>query len=186
MFIIKKNYYLYIENTQAVDFNRYKKNNKICFIYRNNNLQEDLLKLNNFRKKCNNKGFKLYIANDQNLATKCGANGLYLSSYNKKRYFTKKFDLIGSAHNFKEIHEKEKQGCLTIILSRLFKTDYKNKSGFFGNIKFNLITKKYKTKIIPLGGINSFNLLKLNLVFSDGLGLLSAVKKKPVIANRLF
>ena len=88
MFIIKKNYYLYIENTQAVDFNRYKKNNKICFIYRNNNLQEDLLKLNNFRKKCNNKGFKLYIANDQNLATKCGANGLYLSSYNKKRYFT--------------------------------------------------------------------------------------------------
>ena len=186
MFIIKNNYYLYIENTNIVDFSRYKKNKKISFIYRNNNDQEELFRLNSFRKKCNNKGFSLYIANDLNLAIKCGADGLYLSSYNKKKYFTKKIPLIGSAHNFKEIHEKEKQGCKTIILSRLFKTDYKNKSGFFGNIKFNLITKKYKTKIIPLGGINSFNLLKLNLVFSDGLGLLSAVKKKPAIANRLF
>ena len=98
----------------------------------------------------------------------------------------KKMDLIGSAHNFKEINEKQKQGCRTIILSRLFRTSYKNKESFLGNIRFNLIIKKYKTKIIALGGINKFNLIKLNLVFSDGLAILSAVKKKPVIANRLF
>ncbi|MDC0418472.1 thiamine phosphate synthase [Pelagibacteraceae bacterium] len=186
MFIIKNNYYLYIENTQSIDLDRYKKNSKISFIYRNNNTESNLHKLKRFKKKCSNKNFKLYIANDFKLAIKCGADGLYLSSYNKKRCFVKKMDLIGSAHNFKEINEKQKQGCRTIILSRLFRTSYKNKESFLGNIRFNLIIKKYKTKIIALGGINKFNLIKLNLVFSDGLAILSAVKKKPVIANRLF
>jgi thiamine monophosphate synthase len=186
MVIIKNNYYLYIENIQSINLNKYLKNNKISFIYRGNNARENLLNLIKFKKKCSIKNFKLYIANDLDLAIKCDADGLYLSSYNKKRYFTKKIDLIGSAHNHKEINEKQKQGCKKIILSRLFKTTYKNKRSFLGNTKFNLIIKKYKTKIIALGGINSSNLLKLNLVFSDGLALLSAVKKKPVIANRLF
>ena len=186
MVIIKNNYYLYIENTQSIDFDKYKKNSKISFIYRNTSNRNNLLKLKRFKKKCSSKNFKLYIANDLNLAIKCHADGLYLSSYNKKRFFIKKIDLIGSAHNHKEINEKQKQGCKTIILSRLFTTNYKNKKNFLGNIRFNLIIKKYKTKIIALGGINNFNLLKLNLVFSDGLALLSAVKKKPVIANRLF
>jgi hypothetical protein len=53
-------------------------------------------------------------------------------------------------------------------------------------IKFNLIKKNYLINLIPLGGINSSNLLKLNLINADGFALLSEVKKKPAITSRLF
>ena len=173
MFIIKNNYYLYIENTSSINLDYIKKNKKISIIYRNNGIQESYLKLYKFRQKCRLKKFKFYVANNFSLAKYCKADGLYLSSYNKKKYPMPKENLIGSAHNFSEIYEKKKQGCSTIILSRLFKTSYKNK-------------KDYQVKLIPLGGINNANLLKLNLVNSTGLALLSEVKKKPVISNRLF
>ena len=185
MFIIKNWYYLYIENTKDINFNYIKKNKKIYIIYRNNKTQEDVVKLNNLKKQCDKKGFKLYIANNPKLATACKANGLYVSSYNNKK-FNKGLDLIGSAHNFKEIYHKIKQGCTTVVLSRLFKTIYKDKKGNLGVIKFNLIKKNYSINIIPLGGINGSNLLKLNLVNSIGLALLSEVKKKPAISSRLF
>ena len=111
---------------------------------------------------------------------------MYISSYNKKIYLNKNLDLIGSAHSFKEISEKIKQGCKTIFLSRLFKTNYKDKKGYLGLVKFNLLALKYKIAIVPLGGIKYSNLNKLNFVNSNGLALLSEIKKKPVITNRLF
>ena len=46
--------------------------------------------------------------------------------------------------------------------------------------------KNYSINLVPLGGINDNNLLKLNLVKSEGMCLLSEIKKKPVITNRLF
>ena len=52
MFIIKSNYYLYIENTRNFDLNYIKNNKKISIIYRNNNIQENKEELNIFRKKC--------------------------------------------------------------------------------------------------------------------------------------
>ena len=186
MFIIKNYYYLYIDNTKDIDFDYIKKNKKILVIYRNNKITHNIEELKTFRKQCNKKGFKLYIANNFKLAIACRADGLYISSYNKKIYFNKTLNLIGSAHNFKEINQKIKQGCTTVVLSRLFKTNYKNKKSFLGLIKFNLINKSYKFNLVPLGGINSLNLNKLNLVKSSGLALLSEIKKKPVISNRLF
>ena len=186
MFIIKNNYYLYIENTKDININDIKKNKKISIVYRNNKNPEIVENLVIFRKKCALKNFKLYIANNYRLAIACKANGLYCSSYNKSRFPNHKLEIIGSAHNFKEIYQKLKQGCKTVILSRLFKTSYKNKKNYYGIVKFNLITKNYSVKIVPLGGINRFNLLKLNMINSKSLALLSEVKKKPVIANRLF
>ena len=186
MFIIKNNYYLYIENTRSINLNILKKNKKIIIIYRNNGEPENYKKIYTFRKKCKAKDFKFYIANNSILAKKCKADGLYLSSYNKKIYPKYSPCLIGSAHNFKEIYEKKKQGCSTVILSRLFKTFYKNKKDYLGLIKFNLIKKNCLIDLIPLGGINDNNLLKLNLVKSEGLCLLSEIKKKPAISNRLF
>jgi thiamine monophosphate synthase len=186
MFIIKCNYYLYIENTRNFDLNYIKKNKKISIIYRNNNIQENKEELNIFRKKCHIKGFKLYISNNMRLLKNCKADGLYLSSFNKKTYLDKRIDLIGSAHSFKEINEKIKQGCKTIFLSRLFKTSYEDKKEHLDIVKFNLLTNKFRTNIVPLGGIRSSNLNKLNLVNGNGLALLSEVKKKPVITNRLF
>ena len=186
MFIIKNNYYLYIENTKNIDLNCVKKNKKISFIYRNNQSPENVERIHKFRKQCTAKGFKLYIANNIKLLKKCKANGLYLSSFNKKNYLKQNLDLIGSAHSFKEIYEKIKQGCKTIFLSRLFKTNYKDNKRHLGVIKFNLISSKYKVRIIPLGGIRSSNLNKLFLINASGLALLSEIKKKPVITNRLF
>jgi len=186
MFIIKNNYYLYIENTESIDLNYIKKNEKISIIYRNNRKAEDLVNLNKFRRECKIKRFKFYIANNLKLAINCKADGLYVSAYNKKNYPANRLTLIGSAHNFKEIHQKIKQRCSSVILSRLFKTSYKNKNGYLGIVKFNLIEKNYDINILPLGGINKANLLKLNMVTSNGLCLLSEIKKKPTISNRLF
>jgi len=186
MFIIKKNYYLYIENTTSINFDCIRKNKKIIIIYRNNGKTESHSKLIAFRKKCKIKNFKFYIANNYKLAISCKADGLYLSSYNKKNYHSFSYSKIGSAHNFKEIYEKIKQGCSIIMLSRLFKTSYEHKTDYLGLIKFNLIAKNYLTDLIPLGGIKNNNLLMLNLVKSKGLCLLSEVKKKPAISNRLF
>ena len=107
-----------------------------------------------------------------------------MSSYNKKIYHN--IHVIGSAHNFKEINQKIKQRCKLILFSRLFKTIYKNKQDFIGVTKFNLISKNYKIELIPLGGIRNTNLLKLNLIKSKGMAILSEIKKKPAIANRLF
>ena len=186
MFIIKNNYYLYIENTKHVNFNYLKNCKKISIIYRNNNITENIIHLICLREKCKRKKIKFYVANNLKLAKRCKADGLYISSYNKKKYLYNNLNLIGSAHSFKEIYEKKKQGCKTIILSRLFKTSYKNKKTYFGIIKFNLMVRNYKTNFIALGGINSNNLLMLNLVNCCGFALLSEVKKKPVITNRLF
>jgi thiamine monophosphate synthase len=186
MFIIKNNYYFYIENTMSVDLDCLKKNKKITIIYRNNRKVENHTQLNKFRMKCKIKNFKFYVANNYKLAISCGADGLYLSSYNKKKYPCFSYPKIGSAHNFREIYEKIKQGCNTIVLSRLFKTTYKNKKDYLGIIKFNLINKNYLVDLIPLGGIRNKNLLMLNLVGSKGISLLSEIKKKPAISRRLF
>jgi len=186
MFIIKSNYYLYIENTKNIDLNSIKKSNKISIIYRNNGTQESTERLYAFRKRCNTKGFKLYISNNIKLLRNCKADGLYLSSFNKKIYLDKNINLIGSAHSFKEINEKIKQGCNTIFLSRLFETSYKDGKIHLGLVRFNLITSKYRIAIVPLGGIRNSNLNKLNLINSNGLALLSEIKKKPAITSRLF
>ena len=109
---------------------------------------------------------------------------MYISAYNKKIY--RNINVIGSAHNFREIQSKIKQRCKTIIFSRLFKTNYKSKKSSYGIVKFNLMSLNYKIKLIPLGGINKANLLKLNLVKSEGFAILSEAKKKPAISSRLF
>ena len=50
MFIIKDYYYLYIENTNSINFKNLKKNKKISIIYRNNRKQEELYKLIKLKK----------------------------------------------------------------------------------------------------------------------------------------
>ena len=184
MFVVKKNYYFYIDNTKSINLNSIKRNSKIIIIYRSILNKEPIENILRFRKVCKRLKIEFFVANNIKLKKKISADGLYISSHNKKIY--KNIKIIGSAHNFKEIYEKLKQGCKTIILSRLFKTKYKNKKNFYGILKFNLIIQKYKLDLIPLGGINSTNLLKLNLIKSSGFGILSSVKKKPAISSRLF
>jgi len=184
MFIKKKNYYFYVDSTKSINLNLIKKNQKISIIYRNLSKKESFDKVAKFKKECKKKKFKFYVANNYALAKKIRGDGLYLSAYNKKIYHN--INVIGSAHNFQEISQKIAQKCKIVVLSRLFKVDKKDKKGFLNIIKFNLICQKYNIKILPLGGIKEKNLLKLNLLKADSFALLNEIKKKPVIANRLF
>ena len=95
-------------------------------------------------------------------------------------------NVIGSAHNNKEIYMKLKQGCKQIVFSRLFETSYKDKKGHVGIIKFNLLNN-YSQCLVPLAGIKRHNLLKLNLITARSFAILSEIKKKPAkIISRLF
>ena len=178
MFLHKKNYYLYVENTRILDLSLIKKKNKFNIIYRNLDKSENLQEIINYRMKCKQKFIRFYVYNNIELANKCCADGIYISSYNKKIYYNKRFELIGSAHNFKEINTKIKQGCKKIIISRLFKTDYENKKSYLGVVKFNFKSYCWRFKAIPLGGIRFSNLNKLKNVNCDSLAILSEVKKK--------
>lgn len=184
MFIIKKKYYLYIENIKDLNINFLRNNKKINIILKNTK-KNNLTEIIKYRKKCRIKKFNFYIANEEGIAKACNADGLYISAYNKKKYYNNLVK-IGSAHNIKEINQKINQGCSNIIFSRLFKTDYKNKKSYLGVIKFNLVKLRIKKNLCPLGGISSSNLLKLNIVNCESFAILSAVKKKPTIASRLF
>ena len=189
MFILKKKYYLIIENIKDINLKNIKKRNKFVIIYRNNkniDKEENLLK---FRRICKLKSIKFFVANNIHLAVKLSSDGIYLSSYNKSlKPLSKKksnFKIIGSAHSNKEIFTKTQQGCEIIIFSKLFQVDYDKKASFLGVIKFNNFLKINK-KLIPLGGIKSSNLNNLRIVMSEGFALKSEIKKKPAISNRLF
>jgi thiamine-phosphate pyrophosphorylase len=190
MFAFKYKYYLYIGNTKDFNPDLIKRRNKFIIIYRNNIKRENIKNLRRFRQLCKKRGIKLYIANDIFLANLINADGLYVSAFNKSlkhlNKINKNFQIIGSAHNYKEIITKKKQGCSEILFSRLFKTNYKNKTGFLGIVKFNLLTKLTNARLIPLGGIRLINLNSLKLVNSNAISILSEIKKKPAITSRLF
>ena len=180
MFISKNNYYLYIENTQTLNLSLINKRNKFIIIYRNTHKQENIQRLKWFRRECNKRAIKFYVANDLNTAIKCKADGLYISSHNKKYYNNGSLNtlkIMGSAHNLKEIQQKKMQRCKDIVFSRLFKTNYLNKSSFLGVVKFNLKKISFNTELVPLGGIRYNNLNSLKIVKSDSFALLSEVKK---------
>ena len=191
MLMFKKKYYLFVENTREFNLNLIKIREKFNIIYRNQTNKEKIEVLKNFKKNCKKNGITFYIANDTNLLSKLNADGLYISANNKNlllnKYSKKGYKVIGSAHNLREIDIKLKQGCQTIIFSRLFKTSYNYKKGHLGIQKFNIIYQRSRLDLVPLGGINEENLCKLNTVLSKSFACLSAIKKKPAkIINRLF
>ena len=190
MFILKNKYFLIIENIKDFDLENIKIRNKFFVIYRNNKNIDKLVDLLRFRQKCKLKAIQFYVANNIRLAIKLKSDGVYLSSFNKDlkflNYKKQNFKIIGSAHNFKEISFKIKQGCSSILLSKLFIVDYDKKAPYYGVVRFNYLSKISK-KLVPLGGIKSQNLNQLKNVFGKGIALLSEVKKKPaIIINRLF
>ena len=92
---------------------------------------------------------------------------LWISSLSNYKNIPKKnFEIIGSAHNIKEIINKEYQGCTKIFLCPIFKTS-KNKN-FLGVTKFNLIKLFANRDVISLGGINEKNIKKINLCSVQG------------------
>ena len=188
MFAYKKRYFLIIQNIKDINLNKIKKSNKFVIILRNLKTINNIDSLIKFRKKCKIKGIEFFVANNSKLAILLKSDGVYISAYYKGfeqlnlRRLNKK--ILGSAHNFKEINEKKKQGCSHIILSKLFRVDYAPSEKFYGIVKFNLIGNK--KNLIPLGGIKLINLNKVRLIKSQGIAIMSEVKKKPAISSRLF
>ena len=108
---------------------------------------------------------KFYLSNDTKLAIKLGLDGVYLPSFNKSTKhlsfsLKKKFNIIGSAHNIKEIKIKEIQKVKKIFISSVFK---KNKN-YLGINKFKLLSNLTKKKVVALCGISKKNINKLKLL----------------------
>ena len=135
-----------------------------------------------FKNKCDQNKIDLYIANNIKILFLLRVNNFYISAYNKKRYshlklINKKINIIGSAHNYFEISEKIQQGCNQVILSRIFKTTYKNKTDYLGKIRFNLLSRKFSAKFVALGGINQNNFSHIQNLNILGCALSSDKKK---------
>ena len=170
-------YYYFIDKFEKDDIKNINKN--IAIIYRNYSKKIDINLIQNIKKKLKKLKIKFFLANNTKLAIKLDLDGVYIPSYNtelKINSFSKrkKFLIIGSAHNLKEIKIKEKQGAQIIFLSPLFKTNKTNK--FLGSIKFNMLSKMTDKKLIALGGINQTNIQKLFLLNAYGFASISFLK----------
>jgi thiamine-phosphate pyrophosphorylase len=135
-------------------------------IYRNysfkNNEVDKILKIKDF---CKKKKIKFYLSNNIKLGLKLNLDGAYIPSFNKSLKhlsyaFKKNFELIGSAHDLRQIRIKENQLVKKIFLSSLFK---KNKN-YLGIYKFNLIKNLTTKKIVALGGISKKNIKILKIL----------------------
>ncbi len=154
--------YYFINNFDAKSLEKLDKNTSI--IYRNYSAkikEEKILNLKNF---CRKKKFKLFLSNDIKLAIKLGLDGAYIPSFNKNfchlsYSYKKKFLLLGSAHNYKEIKIKETQKIKFLFLSSLFKFN----KNFLGINKFNKLATHTNLETIALGGISKKNQKKLSL-----------------------
>ena len=158
----KKYYFINKYETKNID----KLDKQTIVIYRNYNSKvtnkETIIKL---KKYCKKKQINFYLSNNIKLAIKLNLDGAYIPSFNKSKghlafSLKNKFNIIGSAHNIKEIRTKEKQGVSEIFLSSIFK----KKKNYLGIYKFKLLRKLTKKKIIALGGISKNNLKKLDLI----------------------
>ena len=167
--------YYFINKFDSNNIDKQKINTGI--IYRNYELKKNLNTIIKLKQYCKKKGYKFFLSNNARLAINLNLDGMYIPSFNKNINHLsfsrkKKFLIIGSAHNNKEIKIKEIQGVSAIFLSSIFK---QNKN-FLGINKFKLLSKTTDRKIIALGGISEKNFKQLKLVDCFGFGGISFFK----------
>ena len=143
-------------------------------IYRNYNSKKYdenlIIKIKSY---CKKKSIKFYLSNNIKLALKLDLDGAYIPAFNNNLNhlaytLKKKFEIIGSAHNHKEIKIKETQKVQKIFLSSLFK---KNKN-YLGIYRFKALTKLTNKNIVALGGISNSNKKSLkNLKIKEFAGI---------------
>jgi len=159
---INKYYFINKFDTNIID----KQDKQTAIIYRNYNskkIDQDLIL--KIKKYCKLRKIKFYLSNNIKLAIKLDLDGVYIPSFNKSTKhlafsLKKNFNIIGSAHNIKEIKTKETQKVNRIFISSIFK---KNKN-YLGINKFKLISKLTQKKVVALGGISKENLNKLRIL----------------------
>ena len=171
-------FFTYVDNLNKENIIKLDKKVQIIFRnYRETFKNQELKKFVNFCKKFNR---KIYLSNNFKKAKELGFDGVYIPSFNRlpKNYkigTKKKFITLGSAHNLKDLIIKKKQKIDIIFISPLFKS--KKKRNYLGIIKFNLINKNHKNKIIALGGINENNKNMLSLLNINGYAAISYFNK---------
>ena len=162
-----KTKYYFINKFDTNNIN--KQDKQTIIIYRNYsskiNNEDLILKI---KKYCKNKKIKFYLSNNIKLAIKLDLDGVYIPSFNKSTKhlsysFKRKFDIIGSAHNIKEMRIKEKQRVKVIFISSLFK---KNKN-YLGINRFKLLSNLTSKQVVALGGISRKN--EKSLILLDNL-----------------
>ncbi len=164
MHYFKNNKYYFINkfDTNIID----KQDKSTIIIYRNYSEKKiDKLLILKIKNYCKKKKIKFYLSNNIKLAINLSLDGAYIPSFNKdfnhlSFSYKKSFKIIGSAHNLKQIRNKEIQKVEKIFLSSLFK---KNKN-HLGINKFKLLSKLTMKKVVVLGGISEKNIHKLNLL----------------------
>ena len=159
---MRKYYFINKFDTNNID----KQDKQTSIIYRNYSSEIiDKTLILKIKRYCKKRSIKFYLSNDIKLAIKLDLDGAYIPAFNNSlKHLTysykKKFKIIGSAHNLKEIRIKENQGVEKIFISSLFK---KNRN-FLGINRFKLLSKVTKKKIVMLGGISNKNIKKLSLL----------------------
>ena len=160
--MMKKYYFINKLDTNNIG----KQDKQTTIIYRNYTTkivdQALILKIKRY---CKKKSIKFYLSNNIKMAMKLDLDGVYIPSFNRSLKhlaysFKKNFQIIGSAHNLKEIRIKEKQNVSKIFLSSLFK---KNKN-FLGMNKFKLLSKLTNKDVVVLGGVSKKNKKKISLL----------------------
>ena len=163
MHFIKTTKYYFIDKFDTYNIDKQDKQTIIIFRnYTHKKVNEMLVfKIRNY---CKKKSIKFYLSNNIKLALRLNLDGVYIPSFNRNLNhmsysYKKKFNIIGSAHNFMEIKIKENQRVEKIFLSSLFK---KNKN-FLGINKFKYLNNLTKKKVVALGGISRKNIKRLKL-----------------------
>ena len=158
------NKYYFISEFDTNNINKLDRQTAIIFRnYTSGTVNETVI--TKIKKICKKKSIKFYLSNNFKLAVKLNLDGIYIPSFNKSfghlsYSYTKKFKIIGSAHNLKEIRVKERQKVEKIFLSSLFK---KNKN-YLGINKIKLLSKLTSKKIVVLGGISKKNIKRLKIL----------------------
>ena len=173
--ILKKYYFINKFDKSHID----KQDKKTTIIYRNYNQKVDEKLIKKIKNYCKKKGNKFLLANNIKLSVKLNLDGAYIPSFNKSNKhlsysLTKKFIILGSAHNIYEINTKKLQNVNTIFLSSIFK---KNKN-YLGINRFKLLSVLNKKPFVALGGIKKDNLKKLSLINCSGFAGISFFEQK--------
>ena len=154
--------YYFINKFDKEIIQKLSKNTAIIFRnYKEQENKENLVKIKNYCKKLK---LKFFLSNNIKFALKLGLDGAYIPSFNSNIShlsfnLPKSFLILGSAHNLKEIRQKEVQKVKLIFISSIFKS----KKNYLGLNRFKLISKLTSKRIIALGGISKKNIKKLNL-----------------------
>ncbi len=173
------NFFTYVDNLNQENIIKIDK--KVDIILRNYNKKFKNHELANFVDFCKKNKRKIYLSNDFKKAKNLNFNGVYIPSFNKLALnynigIKNNFTILGSAHNIRDILIKKRQKIDVIFISPLFKNiKYKQHLGI---VRFNLINKHYKKKIIALGGINNKNKCMLRLLKINGYAAIRNFRTK--------